>query len=191
MAAKSIDSAISPAGLIRQWIVPAIRFAREKGLRVAVLAGRPYHIDPEVHHGIATLFMQLGWVVVSEDAVAPFAERGRLHVLNQWTFHARIYAAAHFAASQPDMDFVQLVSFGCGMDAISADEARDILENAGRIYTQLKIDEISNLGAARIRLRSLKAAVESHAPQAPGATIAHRQNKPQILPPGQGVRFGA
>ncbi len=139
----------------------AIRFAREKGLRVAVVAGRPYHADPEVHHGIAQMFSQLGWVAVSEDAVAHLAPRGRVNVLNQWTYHARVYAAARYAATQPDMDFIQLVSFGCGMDAVVADEARDILESAGRIYTQLKIDEISNLGAARIRLRSLRAAVES------------------------------
>lgn len=146
---------------IREEGAAAIRFAREKGLRVAVVAGRPYHIDPEVHHGIAQIFTQLGWTVVSEDAAAHLARRERVNVLNQWTYHARVYAAARYAASQPDMDFVQLVSFGCGMDAVTADETRDILERAGRIYTQLKIDEISNLGAARIRLRSLRAAVES------------------------------
>ncbi len=146
---------------VREEGMSAIRFAREKGLRIAVVAGRPYHADPEVHHGIAQMFTQLGWVVVSEDAVAHLAPRGRVNVLNQWTYHARVYAAARYAALQPDMDFIQLVSFGCGMDAVVADEARDILERAGRIYTQLKIDEISNLGAARIRLRSLKAAVES------------------------------
>ncbi|HBT76992.1 MAG TPA: 2-hydroxyglutaryl-CoA dehydratase, partial [Planctomycetaceae bacterium] len=146
---------------VREQSMAAIRCAREKGLRIAVVAVRPYHADPEVHHGIAQMFTQLGWVVVSEDAVWHLAPRSRVNVLNQWTYHARVYAAARYAASQPDMDFVQLVSFGCGMDAVVADEARDILESAGRIYTQLKIDEISNLGAARIRLRSLKAAVES------------------------------
>lgn len=151
----------SHAKAIRAQGAAAISYAREKGKRIAVLAGRPYHIDPEVHHGIARLFTSLGWVVVTEDAVAPLAKAGKLAVLNQWTYHARLYAAASYAALQPDMDFVQLVSFGCGMDAITSDEVRDILERAGRIYTQLKIDEISNLGAVRIRLRSLRAAVES------------------------------
>ena len=99
-------------------------------------------------------------VSVSEDAVSDFADTPALGVLNQWTYHSRLYRAAAFVAEQKDMNLVQLVSFGCGIDAITTDEVRAILESRGKIYTQLKIDEISNLGAIKIRLRSLLAAIE-------------------------------
>jgi len=98
--------------------------------------------------------------VVTEDAVSHLVERFPTSVLNQWTYHSRLYAAAKYCCSQPDMDLVQLVSFGCGVDAITTDETRAILESSGKLYTQLKIDEITNLGAVRIRLRSLFAALE-------------------------------
>ena len=98
--------------------------------------------------------------VVTEDSIAMLARTPELKVLNQWTYHARLYRAAEFVASQSDMQLVQLVSFGCGIDAITSDEVRNILESRGKLYTQLKIDEINNLGAARIRLRSLVAAME-------------------------------
>lgn len=130
--------------------------ARKKQLPVIVLAGRPYHLDPEVNHGIDELLCQLGAVVVSEDSVSAQVEKFPVSVRNQWTYHARLYAAAKFVAQQgPDVNLVQLVSFGCGLDAITSDETRSILENAGKIYTQIKIDEISNMGAVKIRLRSL------------------------------------
>ena len=98
--------------------------------------------------------------VVTEDAVSHMVEKFPTTVLNQWTYHSRLYAAARYCCSQPDMDLVQLVSFGCGVDAITTDETRAILERGGKLYTQLKIDEITNLGAVRIRLRSLFAALE-------------------------------
>ncbi len=137
-----------------------IRQARQEKKPIIVLAGRPYHSDPEVNHGIDKLIASLGAAVVTEDAVSSHMERFPVGVLNQWTYHSRLYAAARYIATQPDMDLVQLVSFGCGVDAITTDEVRDILEERHRIYTQIKIDEITNLGAVKIRLRSLFAAIE-------------------------------
>ncbi len=134
--------------------------ARKAGRRIIVLAGRPYHVDPEVNHGIDTLITQFGAAVVTEDSVSHLVEPFKTTVLNQWTYHARLYAAAKYCCAQPDMDLVQLVSFGCGVDAITTDETREILRQGGKLYTQLKIDEITNLGAVRIRLRSLFAALE-------------------------------
>ena len=138
----------------------AIAFARETGRRIIILAGRPYHIDTEIGHGIDNLATSLGFVVLSEDAVFQLAEPQAVHVLNQWTYHARLYRAARFAADNPDVELVQLVSFGCGIDAITTDEVRSILEQSGKLYTQIKIDEITNLGAVKIRLRSLLGALE-------------------------------
>ena len=134
--------------------------ARAEGRRIIVLAGRPYHIDPEVNHGIDTLITRAGAAVLTEDSVSCYVEKFPTHVLNQWTYHSRLYAAARYCCSQPDMDLVQLVSFGCGVDAITTDETRSILHEGGKLYTQLKIDEITNLGAVKIRLRSLFAALE-------------------------------
>ncbi len=137
-----------------------IEAARAEGRHIIVLAGRPYHVDPEINHGIDTLITRMGATVVTEDALSDRVEPFRTSVLNQWTYHARLYAAAKYCDTQPDMDLVQLVSFGCGLDAITTDETRDILREGGKLYTQLKIDEITNLGAVRIRLRSLFAALE-------------------------------
>jgi len=134
--------------------------ARAENRKIIVLAGRPYHIDPEINHGIHKLITSLGMAVVSEDSVAALGHVGKLGVLNQWTYHARLYRAAQYVTTQPDMQLVQLVSFGCGIDAVTTDEVRSILEAKGKLYTQLKIDEINNLGAAKIRLRSLVAAME-------------------------------
>ncbi len=137
-----------------------IEQARAAGKKIIVLAGRPYHIDPEIHHGIHKLITSLGLAVITEDSVAHLAQTPSLQALNQWTYHARMYRAAQYVTTQPDMQLVQLVSFGCGIDAITTDEVRRILEQGGKLYTQLKIDEISNLGAIKIRLRSLIAAME-------------------------------
>ncbi len=138
----------------------ALDWAKAHGKRVMILAGRPYHIDPEICHGIDRLAASLGFVVVSEDSVCHLAPKENVHVLDQWTFHTRLYRAARFAVKHPGCELVQLVSFGCGIDAITTDEARRIMEDAGRFYTQIKIDEITNLGAVRIRLRSLLGALE-------------------------------
>ena len=125
-----------------------------------ILAGRPYHIDPEIGHGIDKLANTLGFAVVSEDSVCHLADPQSVKVLDQWTFHSRLYRAAGYACKNDDVELVQLVSFGCGVDAITTDEVREILESGGKHYTQIKIDEITNLGAVRIRLRSLFAALE-------------------------------
>ncbi|MDD6270362.1 MAG: acyl-CoA dehydratase activase-related protein, partial [Oscillospiraceae bacterium] len=134
--------------------------ARSAGKPIIVLAGRPYHIDPEINHGIHKLIASLGMAVITEDSVAALAHTPKLRSLNQWVYHSRMYRAAEYVTTQPDMQMIQLVSFGCGIDAITTDEVRRILEEKGKLYTQLKIDEINNLGAAKIRLRSLLAAMD-------------------------------
>ena len=137
-----------------------IAAARAEGRRIIVLAGRPYHVDPEVNHGIDRLITRHGAAVVTEDSISNRVQKFPTSVLNQWTYHSRLYAAAKYCTEQPDMDLVQLVSFGCGLDAVTTDETREILQAGGKLYTQLKIDEITNLGAVNIRLRSLFAALE-------------------------------
>jgi predicted nucleotide-binding protein (sugar kinase/HSP70/actin superfamily) len=138
----------------------ALAWARSHKKPIMVLAGRPYHIDSEIGHGIDKLANSLGFAVVSEDSVCHLTEHQPVKVLNQWTYHARLYRAARFAAENDDVQLVQLVSFGCGVDAITTDEVRSILESKGKFYTQIKIDEITNLGAVKIRLRSLIGALE-------------------------------
>lgn len=134
--------------------------ARQENKNIIVLAGRPYHADPEINHGIHKLIAGLGFAVISEDAVASLVPKFKVNLLNQWTYHARLFSAAKYVSEQPDMYLVHLVSFGCGLDALTSDEAREILEEKGKLYTQLKIDEVTNLGAVKIRLRSLMAAIE-------------------------------
>ena len=136
--------------------------ARQEGRPILVVAGRPYHMDPEINHGINDLITSYGFILVTEDAVAWLEEKpSNLTVLNQWTYHARMYNAARYVCTQPDMEVIQLVSFGCGIDAVTGDEMRSILESGGKLYTQLKIDDINNLGAVKIRIRSLMAAIEA------------------------------
>jgi predicted CoA-substrate-specific enzyme activase len=141
--------------------VKYIKYARENGKRIIVVAGRPYHMDPEINHGIDELITSFGLVLITEDAISDYLEKESRRVLNQWTYQARMYNAARYVCGQPDMQLVQLVSFGCGTDAITTDELRSILEACGKLYTQIKIDDINNLGAVRIRLRSLIAAMDS------------------------------
>lgn len=143
----------------------AIQYARIHELPIVILAGRPYHVDPEINHGIDRLVQSFNTVVISEDGLPFINEDTDTHVLNQWTYHARLYNAAKTALENYDMTVVQLVSFGCGLDAITADEMRDILEAGGDIYTQIKIDEISNLGTVKIRLRSLFATLKQRRKQ--------------------------
>lgn len=142
---------------VRQKADEFIAVAKEKNMPVIVLSGRPYHIDGEINHGIDRLICELGAVVITEDSVAYKIEKFPTTVLNQWTFHSRLYAAAKYVGEQNDvkMELVQLVSFGCGVDAVTTDEVRSILESRGKLYTGIKIDEITNLGAVKIRLRSL------------------------------------
>jgi len=133
----------------------AIRFAKEHKKPLILVAGRPYHIDPEVNHGIPKLLQSLDTVVISEDSVNQLANQKRVQVLNQWTYHTRLYDAAKYMTNQDNANLIQLVSFGCGLDAITADEVKDIIEDQDKLYTQIKIDEVSNLGAVNIRMRSL------------------------------------
>ena len=145
-----------------------IRQARQEGNPILVVAGRPYHMDPEINHGINDLITSFGFTLVTEDAVAWMEDKASRRVLNQWTYHARMYNAARYVCTQPDMEVIQLVSFGCGIDAVTGDEMRDILETGGKLYTQLKIDDINNLGAVKIRIRSLMAAIEARKGQESG-----------------------
>ncbi len=132
-----------------------IHTCRMNSKDIIVLCGRPYHVDPEVNHGIDKLISGFNVGVVNEETVAYLEDAFKTNVLNQWTYHARLYSAARYVTKQKDMEFIQLVSFGCGLDAITTDECKDILEHSNKIYTQIKIDEITNLGAVKIRLRSL------------------------------------
>lgn len=132
----------------------------ERGIKGVVLAGRPYHLDPEIHHGIPELLNGLGLAVLTEDSVAHLGAVERpLRIVDQWTYHNRLYRAAQYVTSNKDLELVQLTSFGCGLDAVTSDQVQEILEAKGRMYTLVKIDEGSNLGAVRIRMRSLIAAI--------------------------------
>ena len=146
---------------VRQTGMAYIEYARAHEKNIVVLCGRPYHIDPEINHGINDLITSFGFVVVTEDALSYLEDYAPRKVLNQWTFQSRMYNAARYVCTQPDMQVVQLVSFGCGTDAITTDEMRSILEEGGKLYTQLKIDDINNLGAVKIRIRSLMAAMDA------------------------------
>ena len=139
-----------------------LAYLKETGRRGIVLAGRPYHIDPEIHHGIPDLINSYGIAVFTEDSVSHLGHVERpIRVNDQWMYHSRLYAAANFVKTQDNLDLIQLNSFGCGLDAVTTDEVYEILDGSGKIYTCLKIDEVNNLGAARIRVRSLLAALRA------------------------------
>ena len=140
--------------------------ARNEGKRIIVLAGRPYHVDPEVNHGIDKLIVQHDACVITEDSISNLVQKFDTSVLNQWSYHSRLYAAAKYCVNHADMDLIQLVSFGCGLDAVTSDETKEILQEGNKLYTQLKIDEITNLGAVNIRIRSLFAALDERKEQA-------------------------
>lgn len=137
-----------------------VRYIEENNLRGIVLAGRPYHIDPEINHGIDTLITSLGLCVLTEDSVCDKAEAKRpIRVVDQWVFHARLYAAADFVGKHDNLELIQLNSFGCGVDAVTTDQVEEILSSYDKMYTLIKIDEVNNLGAVRIRIRSLLASM--------------------------------
>lgn len=137
-----------------------LKYMEEHNCHGIVLAGRPYHVDPEIHHGIPALITSYGVAVLTEDSISELGNVDRpTIVMDQWMYHSRLYKAASFVASRKDLDLIQLNSFGCGLDAVTTDQVSDILSKQNKIYTVLKIDEVSNLGAARIRIRSLLAAV--------------------------------
>lgn len=139
----------------------AIKYIEENNTKGIVLVGRPYHIDPEINHGIPEMIKSYGFAVISEDSIRHLAKIERpLRVIDQWVYHSRMYSAATFVAKQKNLELIQLNSFGCGLDAVTTDQIEEILKEYGKIYTLLKIDEISNIGAARIRIRSLIAAIK-------------------------------
>ena len=146
---------------IRNKATEALKYMKENNLKGIVLAGRPYHVDPEVNHGIDTLITSLGLCVLTEDSICSQTEVKRpIRVVDQWVFHARLYAAADFVGKQDNLELVQLNSFGCGVDAVTTDQVEEILSSYGKMYTLIKIDEINNLGAVRIRIRSLLASMK-------------------------------
>jgi predicted CoA-substrate-specific enzyme activase len=169
IARREVDQAVEKAWLeedcfredVRKKGAEVVRHLVETGRKGIVLAGRPYHIDPEINHGIPNIITGFDIAVLTEDAVAHLAEIERpLRVVDQWTYHSRLYAAASFVKTQENLELIQLNSFGCGLDAVTTDQVQEILNSCEKIYTCLKIDEGNNLGAARIRIRSLKAALE-------------------------------
>ncbi|MGN0350053.1 MAG: acyl-CoA dehydratase activase-related protein [Roseburia sp.] len=145
---------------MRQKGEEVLKYMEENGKRGIVLAGRPYHVDPEINHGIPELINSYGIAVLTEDSISHLHEVERpLIVMDQWMYHSRLYAAANYVKTRDDLDLIQLNSFGCGLDAVTTDCVNDILSKSGKIYTCLKIDEVNNLGAARIRIRSLLSAI--------------------------------
>ena len=148
-----------------------------KGEKAIVLSGRPYHLDPEINHGIANIITQEGFHVLTEDMIAGLEEVSGLRVVNQWVYHSRLYAAAKVVSKNPNLELVQLNSFGCGLDAVTTDQVEEIMRGHNKLYTVLKIDEGSNLGAIRIRLRSLKAAVEERDKKFKKANLNHIFNQ--------------
>lgn len=138
----------------------AVEYIEKNNLKGIVLAGRPYHVDPEINHGIDTLITSLGLCVLTEDSIANQANAQRpLRVVDQWVFHARLYAAAEFVGHHDNLELIQLNSFGCGVDAVTTDQVEEILSSYEKMYTLIKIDEVNNLGAVRIRIRSLLASM--------------------------------
>ncbi len=139
----------------------ALSYLRSKHKRGIVLCGKPYHVDPEINHGIARLINSYGLAVLTEDSVAHLSKvKPKLRVVDQWVYNSRLYRAATFVAEEPCLELIQLNSFGCGLDAVTSDQIAELLAEGGKLYTMLKIDEGSNLGAAKIRIRSLIAAIE-------------------------------
>ncbi|MCD7865353.1 MAG: 2-hydroxyacyl-CoA dehydratase [Clostridiales bacterium] len=147
---------------MRQKGEETLKWMKENNRRGIVLAGRPYHLDPEINHGIPELITSYGFAVLTEDSISHLQKVERpLIVLDQWMYHSRLYAAAQYVKTTENLDLIQLNSFGCGLDAVTTDQVSDILTKSGKIYTCLKIDEVNNLGAARIRIRSLIAAIRT------------------------------
>ncbi|MDR2075599.1 MAG: 2-hydroxyacyl-CoA dehydratase [Desulfovibrio sp.] len=159
----------------------ALKALRETGRFGVVVAGHPYHVDPEVHHGIAELITSCGMGVLTEDSIAHLApDPGLLRVVDQWTYHSRLYRAGSFVAGTDNLAILQLVSFGCGLDAITSDQLKEIVTRNGRLYAQIKIDEGANLGPARIRIRSLYAALQERREKSlfPSSGAAYRGSPP-------------
>lgn len=187
---KEIREALKKAreedGAYKQWLArrgeEVISQLEKEGKKGIVVAGHPYHIDPSINHGLPEEIIRLGMGVLTEDSVAHLANEHHLGVVNQWTFHSRLYRAADVVKKHPHLELLQVTSFGCGLDAITTDAVEEILEEENQLYTWIKMDEISNLGAARIRLRSLKAAMEERSKD--GLDVHHlnkRLREPEVV----------
>ncbi len=152
---------------VRNFGDEVLRRIEKTGEQAILLVGRPYHVDPEINHGISEMIQSYNLPIISEDTIYHLPVKSKdISVVNQWSYHARLYHAAHFATEHPNVTLIQLSSFGCGLDALTTEQVKEILESHGRIYTMIKLDEVSNLGAARIRLRSLLAALKRKTPVA-------------------------
>lgn len=168
---------------IREKGVKTLKYIKDHNIQGILLGGRPYHVDPEINHGMPKLINSLGFAVFTEDSVAHLGEiDGKLNVVDQWAYHSRLYRASNFIIDHDDINLVQLTSFGCGLDSITTDAVAEILECGSKIYTNIKIDEGSNLGAARIRLRSLKAAIEERKNKNIETSITKKDTKKFINP---------
>ncbi len=193
---KEIDNAVEKGWIeqekfkedIRSKGVEALKYIEEHNLHGILLSGRPYHIDPEINHGIPKLITGLNMAVFTEDSLAHLGKfKEDNNIVDQWAYHSRLYRAANFILNRNDINMVQLTSFGCGLDSVTTDAVNDILKKGSKIYTNIKIDEGSNLGAARIRLRSLKAAIEER--EASGwnlvAAAIDKEDKREYINPGK------
>ena len=168
---------------IREKGVETLKYIKDHNIQGILLGGRPYHVDPEINHGMPKLINSLGFAVFTEDSVAHLGEiDGKLNVVDQWAYHSRLYRASNFIIDHDYINLVQLTSFGCGLDSITTDAVAEILECGSKIYTNIKIDEGSNLGAARIRLRSLKAAIEERRNKNIETSITKKDTKKFINP---------
>ena len=168
---------------IREKGVETLKYIKDHNIQGILLGGRPYHVDPEINHGMPKLINSLGFAVFTEDSVAHLGEiDGKLNVVDQWAYHSRLYRASNFIIDHDYINLVQLTSFGCGLDSITTDAVAEILECGSKIYTNIKIDEGSNLGAARIRLRSLKAAIEERKNKNIETSITKKDTKKFINP---------
>ncbi|MBQ6976403.1 MAG: 2-hydroxyacyl-CoA dehydratase, partial [Selenomonadaceae bacterium] len=173
ISAREINAAVDAAEVelnnyrqdVREFGETVLNRIKQTGEQAILLVGRPYHVDPEINHGISEMIQSYRLPIISEDAIdhLPTQEKN-ISVVNQWSYHARLYHAAHFTAENSNVTLIQLSSFGCGLDALTTDQVKEILESHGKIYTMIKLDEVSNLGAARIRLRSLLAALKKKIP---------------------------
>ena len=169
ISAKEISDAVDAAEIemknfhadLKNFGENVLQRIEKTGENAILLVGRPYHVDPEINHGISEMIQSYGLPIISEDMIYHLPTKSeKISVVNQWSYHARLYHAAHFAAEHKNLTLIQLSSFGCGLDALTTDQVKEILENHGKIYTMIKLDEVSNLGAAKIRLRSLLAALK-------------------------------
>lgn len=175
ISAKEISAAVDCASAelenyradIKKFGENILRRIEQTGEHAILLVGRPYHIDPEINHGISEMIQSYNLPIISEDMIYHLPTQSEnISVVNQWSYHARLYHAAHFAAEHSNITLIQLSSFGCGLDALTTEQVKEILESHGKIYTMIKLDEVSNLGAAKIRLRSLLAALKRKIPVA-------------------------